>query len=44
MHENKHSNGDLTDDLNGYSGGDAFGSDGFSGGEWSFGVQTEVWF
>ena len=30
--------------LNRYSMEDAFGEDGFTGGQWSFGVQTEVWF
>ncbi|MGR2739807.1 carbohydrate porin [Billgrantia sp. Q4P2] len=35
---------DWDEELNGYSGDDAFGSDGFTGGQWSFGVQTEVWF
>ncbi|MCE8016342.1 porin [Halomonas sp. MCCC 1A17488] len=35
---------DWDEELNDYSGDDAFGSDGFTGGQWSFGVQTEVWF
>ncbi|TFH86220.1 carbohydrate porin [Billgrantia azerbaijanica] len=35
---------DWDEELNGYSADDAFGSEGFTGGEWSFGVQTEVWF
>jgi sucrose porin len=34
---------DWTSELNDY-GASAFGSDGFTGGQWSFGVQTEVWF
>ncbi|QTF92004.1 carbohydrate porin [Halomonas sp. BM-2019] len=29
-------------ELNGFNG--SFGEDGFTGGQWSFGVQTEVWF
>ncbi|WP_458526708.1 carbohydrate porin [Onishia taeanensis] len=35
---------DWDDDLNDYSADDAFGEEGFTGSEWSFGVQTEVWF
>ncbi|MFW3613715.1 carbohydrate porin [Billgrantia antri] len=35
---------DWDEELNGFNGDDAFGSDGFTGGQWSFGVQTEVWF
>ncbi|WP_163577359.1 carbohydrate porin [Halomonas faecis] len=35
---------DWDDELNGYSDDDALGSDGFTGSEWTFGVQTEVWF
>ncbi|MDI5935547.1 carbohydrate porin [Halomonas kalidii] len=35
---------DWDDELNDYSDGDAFGSDGFTGSQWTFGVQTEVWF
>ncbi|QOR37854.1 carbohydrate porin [Billgrantia diversa] len=35
---------DWDEELNGYDGDDAFGSEGFTGGQWSFGVQTEVWF
>ncbi|MFY0991337.1 carbohydrate porin [Halomonas sp. C05BenzN] len=34
---------DWSDELNDY-GASSFGSDGFMGGQWSFGVQTEVWF
>ncbi|MFQ3786103.1 carbohydrate porin [Halomonas sp. A29] len=34
---------DWSSELNDYGTG-AFGSDGFTGGQWSFGVQTEVWF
>jgi sucrose porin len=35
---------DWDEDLNGYSSGDAFGSDNFTGGQWQFGVQMETWF
>lgn len=35
---------DWDEDLNGYVDDDDFGQDGFTGGEWGFGVQTEVWF
>ncbi|WP_192035255.1 carbohydrate porin [Halomonas sp. YLGW01] len=35
---------DWDEDLNEYSADDDFGEDGFNGSEWSFGVQTEVWF
>ncbi|WP_104202701.1 carbohydrate porin [Billgrantia saliphila] len=35
---------DWTSELNDYQVDSAFGSDGFTGGQWSFGVQTEVWF
>ncbi len=35
---------DWDEELNDYNADDAFGSDGFTGGQWSFGVQTEVWF
>ncbi|MDI4637063.1 MULTISPECIES: carbohydrate porin [Halomonadaceae] len=35
---------DWDEELNDYSSDDAFGDDGFTGGQWSFGVQTEVWF
>lgn len=35
---------DWDEALNDYSDSDAFGSGDFTGGEWSFGVQTEVWF
>ncbi len=30
--------------LNDYAADDAFGSDGFTGGQWQFGAQTEIWF
>lgn len=33
---------DWSEELNEYGG--SFGEDGFTGGQWSFGVQTEVWF
>lgn len=33
---------DWSEELNEYGG--SFGKDGFTGGQWSFGVQTEVWF
>ncbi|WP_302139308.1 carbohydrate porin [Halomonas alkalicola] len=33
---------DWSEALNGYGG--SFGEEGFTGGQWSFGVQTEVWF
>lgn len=32
------------DELNNYSDDDAFGTDGYTGSQWSFGLQTEVWF
>ncbi|WP_404413353.1 carbohydrate porin [Vreelandella aquamarina] len=35
---------DWDEELNGYAADDAFGDEGFTGGQWSFGVQTEVWF
>ncbi len=35
---------DWDEELNGYASDDAFGDEGFTGGQWSFGVQTEVWF
>ncbi|MDZ7851140.1 MAG: carbohydrate porin [Halomonas sp.] len=35
---------DWDEELNDYSAGDAFGSDEFTGSQWTFGVQTEVWF
>jgi sucrose porin len=35
---------DWSSELNDYDSGDAFGSDGFTGGQWSFGVQAETWF
>ncbi|WP_404474266.1 carbohydrate porin [Vreelandella venusta] len=35
---------DWDDDLNGYTTEDSFGNDGFTGGQWSFGVQSEIWF
>ena len=36
---------DWSSELDGYSGSDAFGQDGFqSGGLWQFGVQMETWF
>ncbi len=31
-------------ELNRYTTEDSFGNDGFTGGQWSFGVQSEVWF
>ncbi|PMR70026.1 carbohydrate porin [Halomonas heilongjiangensis] len=34
---------DWSSELNDY-GASSFGNDGFTGGQWSFGVQTEVWF
>ncbi|MCG6658105.1 porin [Halomonas campisalis] len=33
---------DWSEELNEFNG--SFGSEGFTGGQWSFGVQTEVWF
>ena len=35
---------DWDEELNDYSEDDALGSAGFTGGEWAFGVQSEVWF
>ncbi|MFC7367766.1 carbohydrate porin [Vreelandella zhaodongensis] len=35
---------DWSDELNSYDSSDAFGSEGFTGGQWSFGVQAETWF
>ncbi|MCW4149635.1 carbohydrate porin [Halomonas sp. 18H] len=35
---------DWDEELNDYSAGDSFGKPGFTGDDWSFGVQTEVWF
>ena len=35
---------DWDSELNDYDTTSAFGSDGFTGGQWSFGMQTEVWF
>ncbi len=35
---------DWDDELNDYSADDAFGSEGFTGSQWTFGVQTEIWF
>ncbi|MGM0693236.1 MAG: carbohydrate porin [Pseudomonadota bacterium] len=35
---------DWDEALNDYSADDAFGSDEFTGSQWTFGVQTEVWF
>lgn len=35
---------DWDDELNDDSADDDFGSDGFTGSEWGFGVQTEIWF
>ncbi|TLF51732.1 carbohydrate porin [Halomonas urmiana] len=35
---------DWDEELNDYSADDAFGSDEFTGSQWTFGVQTEVWF
>jgi len=31
-------------ELNRFTVGDSFGNDGFTGGQWSFGVQSEIWF
>ncbi|WP_435103666.1 carbohydrate porin [Arhodomonas sp. AD133] len=35
---------DWDEDLDGFSEDDALGTDGFTGNEWSFGVQAETWF
>ncbi|MGM0986338.1 MAG: carbohydrate porin [Pseudomonadota bacterium] len=35
---------DWDEELKDYSADDAFGSDEFTGSQWTFGVQTEVWF
>ncbi len=35
---------DWDEELNGFSDDDAFGSEGFAGSEWAFGVQSEIWF
>ncbi|GED21151.1 sucrose porin [Halomonas halmophila] len=35
---------DWDEELNDYSASDSFGKPGFTGDDWSFGVQTEVWF
>ncbi|WP_148253016.1 carbohydrate porin [Aidingimonas lacisalsi] len=35
---------DWSDELNEYSANDSFGNEDFIGDEWTFGVQTEVWF
>ncbi|MGJ8516993.1 carbohydrate porin [Carnimonas bestiolae] len=35
---------DWSKGLNGYSDNDAFGSNGFTGSEWQFGMQMETWF
>ncbi|REC95268.1 carbohydrate porin [Kushneria indalinina] len=35
---------DWDEDLNSFSNDDALGSDGFTGSEWTFGTQMEVWF
>ena len=35
---------DWDDELNDYSATDSFGSDEFTGSQWTFGVQSEVWF
>ncbi|WP_299257990.1 carbohydrate porin [uncultured Kushneria sp.] len=35
---------DWDEDLNNFSNDDALGSDGFTGSEWTFGTQMEVWF
>ncbi len=35
---------DWDEELNDYSADDAFGSGEFNGSQWTFGVQTEVWF
>ncbi|MFG6178411.1 carbohydrate porin [Halomonas sp. THAF12] len=32
------------DELNDFAADDAFGQDGYTGGQWSFGVQAETWF
>ncbi|CAD5262522.1 MULTISPECIES: carbohydrate porin [Halomonadaceae] len=32
------------DELNNFAGNDAFGQEGYTGGQWSFGVQAETWF
>lgn len=32
------------DELNDFSTDDAFGQEGYTGGQWSFGVQAETWF
>ncbi|SDN65223.1 sucrose porin [Halomonas shengliensis] len=35
---------DWDEELDGYSDDDALGKEGFTGSQWTFGVQTEVWF
>ncbi|MDN3557783.1 carbohydrate porin [Halomonas maura] len=35
---------DWDEELNDFSDDDAFGSEGFAGSQWAFGVQSEVWF
>ncbi|PRY72568.1 carbohydrate porin [Halomonas ventosae] len=35
---------DWDEELNAYSGDDSLGSEDFTGSQWTFGVQTEVWF
>nr|WP_298378700.1 carbohydrate porin [uncultured Halomonas sp.] len=35
---------DWDDELNAYSEEDSFGTEGFTGGQWSFGTQMEIWF
>ncbi|KPQ22570.1 MAG: sucrose porin ScrY, partial [Halomonas sp. HL-93] len=35
---------DWDDELNNYSTEDSFGTDEFTGSQWTFGIQSEVWF
>nr|WP_299243657.1 carbohydrate porin [uncultured Halomonas sp.] len=35
---------DWDDELNEFSNEDSFGTEGFTGGQWSFGTQMEIWF
>lgn len=35
---------DWDEELNGFASGDALGDDTFTGGEWTFGTQMEIWF
>ncbi|MDV6318189.1 carbohydrate porin [Chromohalobacter sp. HP20-39] len=35
---------DWDEELNGFASGDALGNDTFTGGEWTFGTQMEIWF